>query len=67
MEKTVKIDGMMCPRCSAKVQKALEALEGVEAAVVSHESGTAVLTMSTPVADAVIKEAVEAKGFDYLG
>lgn len=67
MEKTVKIDGMMCPRCSGKVKKALEALDGVESAEVSHESGTAVLRMSREVSETVIRETVEGKGFDYLG
>ena len=67
MEKTVKIDGMMCPKCSGKVKKALEALDGVDCAEVSHESGTAVIKMSADVPESAIKEAIENKGFDYLG
>ena len=67
MKKTMKIEGMMCPHCEAAVKKALEALEGVEAAEVSHEAGTAVVSMSADVADAVLKEAVEAKDYKVTG
>ncbi len=66
MQKTMKIEGMMCPHCEAAVKKALEALEGVEAAEVSHEAGTAVVSMSAEVADAVLKEAVEAKEYKVI-
>ena len=59
MEKTLKITGMMCGHCEARVKKALEAVEGVAEAKVSHESGTAVVTLNVPVEDAVLKEAVE--------
>ena len=67
MQKTMKIEGMMCPHCEAAVKKALEALEGVEAAEVSHEAGTAIVSMSAEVADAALKEAVEAKDYKVLG
>ncbi len=67
MQKTMKIEGMMCPHCEAAVRKALEALDGVEAAEVSHEAGTAVVTMSPEVADAALKEAVEAKEYKVTG
>ena len=67
MQKTMKIEGMMCPHCEAAVKKALEALEGVEAAEVSHEAGTAIVSMSAEVADAVLKEAVEAKEYKVIG
>ena len=67
MTKTMKIEGMMCPHCEAAVKKALEALDGVDAAEVSHEAGTAVVTMSAEVADAALKEAVEAKEYKVLG
>lgn len=67
MTKTMKIEGMMCPHCEAAVKGALEALDGVESAEVSHEAGTAVLSMSADVADAVLKEAVEAKDYKVLG
>ena len=64
MTKTLKIEGMMCPHCEKRVVKALEALEGVESAVASHEAGTAVVTLSAPVADDDLKKAVEEQ--DYL-
>ena len=67
MQKTMKIEGMMCPHCEAAVRKALEALDGVDAAEVSHEAGTAVVSMSVDVADAVLKEAVEAKEYKVTG
>ena len=67
MQKTMKIEGMMCPHCEAAVKKALEALEGVEAAEVSHEAGTAIVSMSAEVADAALKEAVEAKDYKVTG
>ena len=59
MEKTLKITGMMCGHCEARVKKALEAVEGVAEAKVSHESGTAVVTLNVPVEDAALKKAVE--------
>ena len=63
MEKTMKIEGMMCGHCEATVKKALEAVEGVTRAQVSHESGTAVVTLSKAVDDAVLRAAVEAKDY----
>ena len=66
MEKTLKIEGMMCGHCSGRVQKALEALPGVAAAAVSHESGTAVVTLSAPVSDDVLKKAVEDAGYKVV-
>ena len=63
MEKTMNIEGMMCMHCEATVKKALEALDGVEAADVSHEQNKAVVTLSADVADEVLKEAVEAKDY----
>lgn len=67
MNRTVHIEGMMCPHCEATVKKALEALDGVSAAAVSHEAGTAVVTLSAPVADEVLKNAVEAKDYTVTG
>ena len=61
--KTITIDGMMCEHCEATVKKALEALPGVQNAQVSHEKGTAVVTLSAPVEDAALRKAVE--GEDY--
>ena len=63
MEKTMKITGMMCGHCEATVKKTLEAIPGVSAAAVSHESGIAVVTLSAPVEDATLKTAVEEKGY----
>ncbi|MCH5194310.1 MAG: heavy metal translocating P-type ATPase [Oscillospiraceae bacterium] len=59
MKKTMKIEGMMCGHCEATVKKTLEAIAGVKQAVVSHESGTAVVTLETDVDSAVLKKAVE--------
>ena len=64
MTKTLKVNGMMCEHCEARVKKALEALEQVEAAEVSHEAGTAVVTLKTDVADDVLKQAVEAQDYE---
>ena len=66
MEKTLKIEGMMCPHCEARVKKALEALPEVEQAAVSHQAGTAVVTLKSPVADEVLKKAVEDQDYTVL-
>ena len=63
MKKTMKIEGMMCPHCESNVKKALEALDAVETAEVSHEQGTAVLTLSAPADDTLLKQTVEDKGY----
>ena len=63
MKKTMKIEGMMCGHCEAAVKKALEAVDGVASAEVSHTSGTAVVTLSKPVDNAVLKKAVEDKDY----
>ncbi len=63
MTKTMKIEGMMCGHCEATVKKTLEAIEGVESANVSHENGTAVVTLSADVSDDTLKSAVEAKDY----
>ena len=67
MKKTISIEGMMCPHCEATVKKALEALPEVTEAEVSHTAGTAVVTLSAPVDDAVLKAAVEAKDYTVTG
>ncbi len=67
MTKTMNIEGMMCGHCEAAVKKALEAVEGVVSADVSHESGTAVVTLSADVDSAVLKKAVEDKDYTVLG
>ncbi len=66
MEKTIKIEGMMCPHCEATVKSALEELPGVESAVASHTVGTAVVTLSSDVSDDVLKQTVEAKGYKVV-
>ncbi len=67
MQKTLKIEGMMCTHCSGRVKKALEELPGVVSAEVSHENGTAVVTMSAPVDDATLKKTVEDQGYQVVG
>lgn len=64
MEKTMKINGMMCGHCEARVKKCLEALPQVDEAVVSHEAGTAVVKLNAEVADEVLKSAVEAQDYE---
>ena len=63
MVKTMKIEGMMCGHCEAAVKKALEAIDGVASAEVSHTAGTAVVTLSKPVENAVLRKAVEDKDY----
>ncbi len=63
MTKTMNIEGMMCGHCEARVKKTLEAVSGVEAAEVSHEAGTAVVTLTEEVADDVLKSAVEEQDY----
>lgn len=67
MEKTLRIEGMMCPHCEARVKKCLEALPQVTEAVVSHEKGTAVLTLNAEIEDGVLKKAVEDQGYTVVG
>lgn len=66
MEKTLKIEGMMCPHCEATVKTCLEQISGVESAQVSHQSGTAVVSLSSDVADDILKKAVEDKGYKVV-
>ena len=67
MVKTMKIEGMMCGHCSGRVKKALEELPQVESAEVSHENGTAIVTLHAEVADDVLKQAVEAQDYKVVG
>ncbi len=67
MKKTLKVEGMMCMHCEARVKKALEAVPGVESAVADHTAGTAVVTLSAPVADEALRAAVEAQDYKVLG
>lgn len=66
MTKTVNIEGMMCAHCEANVKKALEALDGIESAVVSHEAGTAVIELSKEVDDDLIKQTIENKDYKFI-
>ena len=66
MEKTLKIQGMMCPKCEQHVKEALESIEGVQSADVSHKSGTAVVVMSQDVSDSVLTDTVEHAGYTVL-
>ena len=67
MKKTMKIEGMMCGHCEATVKKALESIDGVTEAVVSHESGTAVVSMTTEISDEVLTQTVEDKDYKVTG
>ena len=66
MTKTVNIKGMMCGHCEATVKKALEAIDGIDTATVSHDAGTAVIELSKDVDEALIKAAVEDKDFEFI-
>ena len=66
MEKTMKIEGMMCPHCEARVKKTLEAMDGVVEAVVSHTAGTAVLTLDKPVDNDLLQKTIEDQGYPVL-
>ena len=67
MKKTLHVEGMMCGHCEARVKKALEALPEVTEAVVSHEAGTAVVTLSAEVSDDVLKKTVEDQDYKVTG
>ena len=67
MKTTVKIEGMMCPRCAARVQKALEALPGVTEVTVSHTSGTAQITAPADIPEALLKDTVQNAGYTFAG
>ncbi len=66
MTKTMKIEGMMCPHCEARVKKTLEAIPEVEAADVSHENDSAVVTLNAPLADEALKNAIEEQGYTVV-
>ncbi len=66
MEKTMKIEGMMCGHCEARVKKVLEALDAVEAAVVSHEAGTAVVTLKAEISNEELKKVIEDQDYKVL-
>ena len=66
MKKTLKIEGMMCGHCEMHTKKALEALDGVAKAEVSHENGTAVVTLEKEVSDDTLKQAVTDQGYQVI-
>ncbi len=66
MEKTMKIEGMMCPHCEARVKKTLEGIEGVDFADVNHETDTAVVALTAEIADEVLKAAIEEQGYTVI-
>ena len=66
MEKTMKIEGIMCGHCEARVKKALEAIDGVTEATASHETGSAVVTLESEVTDEILKKAVEDQDYKVI-
>ena len=66
MEKTIKIEGMMCPHCEARVKQILEEIDGVETAVTSHKEGTAVVTLSKDVADDIFTKVITDAGYKVI-
>ena len=66
MTKTLKIEGMMCGHCEMHTKKALEAIDGVTKALVSHKTGTAVVTLDKYVSDDVLKQAVADQGYQVI-
>ena len=66
MEKTIQIEGMMCPHCEARVKKLLVEMDGVASANVSHVDGTAIVTLNAPVEDAVFEKAITDNGYKVI-
>ena len=66
MKKTMKIEGMMCPHCEARVKKILEKFSEVDEAVVSHVEGTAVITLNAEISDEILKDAIEAQDYPVI-
>ncbi|MCR5606919.1 MAG: heavy metal translocating P-type ATPase [Treponema sp.] len=66
-EKTVKVEGMMCGHCEARVKKAVEAINGVVEAIANHETGTVTVKASAPVSDEDLKKAIEAQDYKFIG
>ena len=64
MEKTIRIEGMMCPHCEARVKKILEETDGVDSAIVSHTEGTAVVILSASVSDDVFTKLITDNGYE---
>ena len=66
MEKVIKIEGMMCPHCEARVKKILEEIDGVENALTSHTDANAVITLSKDISNDVLKAAIEDAGYKVV-
>ena len=66
MKKRMTIEGMMCEHCEARVKKVLEALDGVQGAIVSHEAGTAIVSLTKDVENEVLKNAVESQDYKVI-
>ena len=67
MKKTIKVEGMMCPHCEARVKSALEAIEGVASAEPDHKSGCVTVKLSSDVATEVLADAIVAQGYNVVG
>lgn len=67
MEKIIKIEGMMCMHCEARVKKLLESVDGVDEVIVSHEKGNAILKLSKEISDEFLKELIENEGYKFIG
>ena len=67
MQKTIKIEGMMCEHCEKRVKDALEKLDGIESAIVSHESKNAVVTINNKFSEEQVKNAIEEAGYKFIG
>ena len=67
MTKTVKIEGMMCGHCEARVKKTLEAIDGIESASPDHNANAAVITLSKDVPEDIIRSAIEAQDYTFVG
>ena len=67
MTKTVKIEGMMCEHCEARVKKTLEAIDGIVSAAPDHKADKAVITLSKDVPEEVIRAAIEAQDYTFIG
>ena len=67
MKKTLKIEGMMCPHCEARVKKILEETAGVTEAIVSNKDGTAIVSMTTPITDEILTKLITDNGYKVNG
>ena len=66
MKKTIKINGMMCPHCEARVKKLLEETKGISSAIVSHTEGTAIVTLTSPIENEIISKIITDNGYEVI-